>query len=130
MLAIRPATQRFRSKPRRSESTLADDFLAVLRAHRRAPLKIYLGMAAGVGKTVAMLRDGKRLLAEGVDVVCAVVETHGRLATLAETAGIELIPRQTLIYRGVPLEEMDLAAVLRRKPALALVDELAHTNIA
>jgi two-component system sensor histidine kinase KdpD len=64
-----------------------------------------------------------------VDVVCAVVETHGRADTLAETAGIELIPRQTLIYRGVPLEEMDLEAVLRRKPALALVDELAHTNI-
>src|SRR3954471_5545954 len=87
-------------------------------------------MAAGVGKTVAMLRDGKRLLAEGVDVVCAVVETHGRAATLAETAGIELVPRQTLIYRGVPLEDMDLEAVLQRKPALALVDELAHTNVA
>jgi len=107
---------------------LADDFLAVLRARRRAPLKIYLGMAAGVGKTVAMLRDGKRLIAEGVDVVCGVVETHGRQATLAETTGIELIPRQTLMYRGVPLEEMDLEAVLARKPALALVDELAHSN--
>ena len=109
---------------------MADDFLAVLKAHRRAPLKIYLGMAAGVGKTVAMLRDGKRLLAEGVDVVCAVLETHGREATLAESVGIELTPRKTLIYRGVPLEEMDLAAVLSRKPALALVDELAHTNVA
>ncbi|HYQ00525.1 MAG TPA: universal stress protein [Polyangiaceae bacterium] len=109
---------------------MADDFLAVLKAHRRAPLKIYLGMAAGVGKTVAMLRDGKRLLAEGVDVVCAVLETHGREATLAESVGIELTPRKTLIYRGVPLEEMDLEAVLSRKPALALVDELAHTNVA
>jgi two-component system sensor histidine kinase KdpD len=109
---------------------LADDFLAVLKAHRRAPLKIYLGMAAGVGKTVAMLRDGKRLLAEGVDVACAVVETHGRQATLAETVGVELVPRKTLVYRGVPLQEMDLEAVLARRPAVALVDELAHTNVA
>jgi two-component system, OmpR family, sensor histidine kinase KdpD len=109
---------------------VADDFLAVLKAHRRAPLKIYLGMAAGVGKTVAMLRDGKRLLAEGVDVACAVIETHGRQETIAETAGIQLVPRKTLIYRGVPLEEMDLEAILMRKPALALVDELAHTNVA
>jgi len=108
---------------------VADDFLAALKAHRRAPLKIYLGMAAGVGKTVAMLREGKRLLAEGVDVVCGVVETHGRAETAAETQGIELIPRKTLIYRGVPLEEMDLDAVLARKPALVLVDELAHTNV-
>ncbi len=108
---------------------MADDFLAVLKAHRRAPLKIYLGMAAGVGKTVAMLKEGKRLVAEGVDVACAIVETHGRAETIAETQGIELIPRKTLIYRNVPLEEMDLEAVLARKPAVALVDELAHTNV-
>jgi two-component system sensor histidine kinase KdpD len=106
-----------------------DDFLAVLKAHRRAPLKIYLGMAAGVGKTVAMLREAKRLVAEGVDVACAIVETHGRSATLSEIEGVELIARKTLIYRGVPLEEMDLDAVLARKPAVALVDELAHTNV-
>jgi two-component system sensor histidine kinase KdpD len=108
---------------------LPDDFLAVLKAHRRAPLKIYLGMAAGVGKTVAMLREGKRLKAEGVDVVCGVVETHGRSMTLAETHDVELIPRKTLLYRGVPLEEMDLDAILARKPAVVLVDELAHTNV-
>ncbi len=112
-----------------ASESVPDDFLAVLKAHRRAPLKIYLGMAAGVGKTVAMLRDGKRLMAEGVDVACAIVETHGRAATLAETQGIELTPRKTLMYRGVPLEEMDLDAVLARKPAVALVDELAHTNV-
>ena len=108
---------------------MPDDFLAVLKAHRRAPLKIYLGMAAGVGKTVAMLKEGKRLVAEGVDVACAIVETHGRAATLEESQGVELIPRKTLIYRGVPMEEMDLDAVLARKPAVALVDELAHTNV-
>jgi two-component system sensor histidine kinase KdpD len=106
-----------------------DDFLAVLKAHRRAPLKIYLGMAAGVGKTVAMLKDGKRLTAEGVDVACAIVETHGRSATMTETQGVELISRKTLVYRGVPLEEMDLEAVLARRPGVALVDELAHTNV-
>jgi two-component system, OmpR family, sensor histidine kinase KdpD len=106
-----------------------DDFLAVLKAHRRAPLKIYLGMAAGVGKTVAMLREGKRLTTEGVDVVCGIVETHGRAMTLAETQGVELVSRKTLQYRGVPLEEMDLDAILARKPAVALVDELAHTNV-
>ncbi|MEO6598639.1 MAG: universal stress protein [Polyangiaceae bacterium] len=108
---------------------MPDDFLAVLKAHRRAPLKIYLGMAAGVGKTVAMLRDGKRLTVEGVDVACAIVETHGRAATIAETGGVEIISRKTITYRNVPLEEMDLEAVLARKPAVALVDELAHTNV-
>jgi two-component system sensor histidine kinase KdpD len=114
---------------RKVSGPVPDDFLAVLKAHRRAPLKIYLGMAAGVGKTVAMLKEGKRLTAEGVDVACAVVETHGRSETLAEAQGVELIPRKTLIYRSVPLEEMDLDAVLTRRPAVALVDELAHTNV-
>ncbi len=108
---------------------MADDFLAVLKARRKAPLKIYLGMAAGVGKTVAMLKEGKRLIAEGVDVVCAIVETHGRAGTSSETQGVELTPRKTLVYRNVPLEEMDLEAVLARRPAVALVDELAHTNV-
>jgi two-component system sensor histidine kinase KdpD len=106
-----------------------EDFLSILKAHRRAPLKIYLGMAAGVGKTVAMLREAKRIAAEGVDVVCAVVETHGRKETLAELQSIECIPRKTIEYRNVPMQEMDLDAVLARKPAVALVDELAHTNV-
>ncbi|HEY4158591.1 MAG TPA: universal stress protein [Polyangiaceae bacterium] len=106
-----------------------DDFLSVLKAHRRAPLKIYLGMAAGVGKTVAMLKEGKRLAGEGVDVVCGIVETHGRKETLAELEGIALVPRVTLAYHGVPMEEMDLGALTARRPALVLVDELAHTNV-
>ena len=92
-------------------------------------LKIYLGMAAGVGKTVAMLREAKRLLAEGVDVACAVVETHGRKETLAEVAGLELVPRKTITYKAVPLEEMDVDGRARAPPAFALVDELAHTNV-
>ena len=92
-------------------------------------LKVYLGMAAGVGKTVAMLREGKRLQTEGVEVVCGVVETHGRSETIAEVEGLPLVPRRTIQYRGVPLQEMDLDAVLARRPEVALVDELAHTNV-
>ena len=87
-----------------------------------------LGAAPGVGKTYTMLEEGKRLLGEGKDVVVAVVETHGRAATTAMTEGLEIIPRTTVSHRGVELTEMDLAAVLARHPAIALVDELAHTN--
>jgi two-component system, OmpR family, sensor histidine kinase KdpD len=76
-----------------------------------------------------MLREGKRLAGEGVAVVCGIVETHGRKETLAEIAGVDVVPRQTLEYRGVPLEEMDLDAIFARSPDLALVDELAHTNV-
>jgi two-component system sensor histidine kinase KdpD len=86
-------------------------------------------MAAGVGKTVAMLREGKRLQVDGVDVVCGVVETHGRSETISELEGLTVIPRRTIAYRGVPLTEMDLEAVLARGPDVALVDELAHTNV-
>jgi len=105
------------------------DFLKFLRESRDGRFKVYLGMAAGVGKTVAMLREGKRLLAEGVDVVCGIIETHGRKDTLDEQRGLPVIPRKTIQYRGVPLEEMDLEALLERRPDLALIDELAHTNV-
>jgi two-component system, OmpR family, sensor histidine kinase KdpD len=108
---------------------VSDDFLQFLKDTHRGRLKVYLGMAAGVGKTVAMLREGKRLTAEGVNVVCGIVETHGRKDTLTEISGVEVVPRHTLQYRGVPLEEMDLDAVFARKPDLVLVDELAHTNV-
>ena len=96
---------------------------------RSGRLKVYLGMAAGVGKTVAMLREGKRQRDDGIDVVCGVVETHGRNETIAELEGLTVIPRRTIQYRGVPLQEMDLEAVLARRPDVALVDELAHTNV-
>ncbi|MFO0756384.1 MAG: universal stress protein [Byssovorax sp.] len=105
------------------------DFLALLRASRQGRLKVFLGMAAGVGKTVAMLREARRLVAEGVDVVVGVVETHGREDTRRELEGLPLVSRKTLQYRGVPLDEMDLDALLERKPDLVLVDELAHTNV-
>ncbi len=106
-----------------------DDFLRCVKAATQGHLKVYLGMAAGVGKTVAMLREGKRLAAEGVDVACGIVETHGRKETRDEITGIEVVPRQARPYRGVPLEEMDLDALLARHPHVALVDELAHTNV-
>lgn len=95
---------------------------------QRGQLRVLLGAAPGVGKTYTMLEEGKRLLDEGKDVAVAVVETHGRVATTAMTQGLEIIPRTMVSHRGVELSEMDLQAVLVRKPDIALVDELAHTN--
>ncbi|WP_150307528.1 ATP-binding protein [Planctomonas psychrotolerans] len=95
---------------------------------KRGRLRVLLGAAPGVGKTYTMLEEGKRLQSEGVDVVVAVVETHGRAATTAMTEGLEIVPRATVSHRGVTLTEMDLDAVLARRPSVALVDELAHTN--
>lgn len=94
----------------------------------RGRLKIFFGMAAGVGKTYAMLQAAHERKAEGVDVVVGYVETHDRSETAALVQGLEVIPRQQLDYRGTQLQEMDLDALLRRRPQLALVDELAHTN--
>lgn len=95
---------------------------------KRGRLSVLLGAAPGVGKTFTMLEEGRRLLAEGKDVVIGIVETHGRAATAAMTDGIPAVPRARFAHRGVDLEEMDLAAVLARRPKIALVDELAHTN--
>ncbi|MDN4612857.1 DUF4118 domain-containing protein [Leifsonia sp. F6_8S_P_1B] len=94
----------------------------------RGRLRVLLGAAPGVGKTYTMLEEGKRLAGEGTDVVVAIVETHGRAATAAMTAGLEIVPRRSLSHRDVELDELDLDAVLRRAPTIALVDELAHTN--
>ncbi|MFB0834603.1 DUF4118 domain-containing protein [Arthrobacter halodurans] len=95
---------------------------------KRGRLRVLLGAAPGVGKTYTMLEEGHRLRAEGSDVVVAVVETHDRAATASIAEGLEVLPRTTVSHRGVELTEMDLAAVLARKPDVALVDELAHTN--
>jgi two-component system sensor histidine kinase KdpD len=95
----------------------------------RGQLKIFLGAAPGVGKTFEMLSEGAARLREGVDVVIAVVETHGRAETEALVAPFEIVPRRTVDYRGQTLTEMDIDGVITRRPALALVDELAHTNI-
>ncbi|MCL4422106.1 MAG: universal stress protein [Actinobacteria bacterium] len=91
--------------------------------------RIYLGAAAGVGKTVAMLDEGQRRRRRGADVVAALVETHGRSYTQAQLEGIEVLPRKTITYQGATFTEMDLDAVLARNPQVALVDELAHTNV-
>lgn len=95
---------------------------------RRGRLRVLLGAAPGVGKTFAMLEEARRMRADGVDVVIALVETHGRQATAAMAAGLPEVARTQVTHRGVQLEEMDLAAVLERAPEVALVDELAHTN--
>jgi two-component system sensor histidine kinase KdpD len=91
--------------------------------------KVFIGMAPGVGKTCRMLQEGRELLKEGTDVVIGLLETHGRQETARQAEGIEQVPRKRLLYQGVALEEMDVAAVLERRPQLVLVDELAHTNV-
>src|SRR5690242_4614721 len=95
---------------------------------RRGRLRVYLGMAAGVGKTYAMLNEGQRRKARGTDVVIGYVETHGRVLTEQQIGDLEVVPRKHIVYRGVTLEEMDVDAVIARRPQVALVDELAHTN--
>src|SRR5512139_3230063 len=107
----------------------ADTFLRLIRRAGRGRLKIYLGYGAGVGKTYQMLLEGHRLKDEGIDVVVGLVETHGRAETARLIEGLEVVPRRRQEYRGVVLEEMDLDAVLARKPQVALIDELAHTNV-
>jgi two-component system, OmpR family, sensor histidine kinase KdpD len=95
---------------------------------RRGRLRIYLGAAPGVGKTFAMLNEGRRRAGRGTDVVVGFVEPHGRAQTAAQVGELEVVPRRTFTYRGTTLEEMDLDALLARHPDVALVDELAHTN--
>ncbi|MCE5334136.1 MAG: PTS sugar transporter subunit IIA [Desulfobacteraceae bacterium] len=107
----------------------ADSFLRMIRRSQRGRLKIYLGYVAGVGKTWQMLEEAHRIRQEGIDVVVGFVETHGRAETAALIDGLEVIPRRRLEYRGIMIEEMDLDAVLARKPHVVLVDELAHTNV-
>ncbi len=106
-----------------------NSFLRLIRRSRRGKLKIYLGYCAGVGKTYQMLLEGRRLREENMDVVIGYVEPHGRTETIALTDGLETIPRRKVSYRGLDLEEMDVDAVLARRPTIALVDELAHTNV-
>jgi two-component system sensor histidine kinase KdpD len=105
-----------------------EQFLRLIHRQKRGRLKVYLGSAAGVGKTYAMLREGHRLKQQGVDVAIGFVETHGRAETAEQVEGIEVIPPRSIEYRGVTLLEMDLNAILARRPTLCLVDELAHTN--
>jgi two-component system, OmpR family, sensor histidine kinase KdpD len=96
---------------------------------RRGTLRVYLGAAPGVGKTFAMLNEGRRRHERGTDVVVGFVEFHGRALTAAQVGDLEVIPRRTIEYRGATFEEMDLDAILARRPEQALVDEYAHTNV-
>src|SRR5436190_20536471 len=105
-----------------------EHFLALIRQQQRGRLKVYLGFAAGVGKTYEMLQEAQRLKSQGVDLVIGILETHGRPETAALANGVEQVPRRRIEYHGVSLEEMDLDALLARRPTVALVDELAHTN--
>ncbi|QSQ21257.1 universal stress protein [Pyxidicoccus parkwayensis] len=107
----------------------AEDFLELVERGRRGRLKLYIGFAAGVGKTYRMLEEAHALKRRGVDVVLGFVETHGRKETQALVDGLEAVPRKPYTYRDVTVEEMDLDAVLARKPQVAVVDELAHTNL-
>ena len=104
-------------------------FLDLIRRQQRGRLKIYLGFAAGVGKTYDMLQEGNRLRRQGGDAVIGFVETHGRAETMAQLGELERVPCRRIEYRNIMLEEMDLDAVLARRPTVALVDELAHTNV-
>jgi two-component system sensor histidine kinase KdpD len=96
---------------------------------RPAQLRVFLGYAAGVGKTFRMLEEAQQLKRQGKDVVVGYFEPHGRKDTIAKTAGLEMVPRKTVTYRGVTLEEMDTDAIIQRHPAICAVDELAHTNV-
>ena len=106
-----------------------DALLAHAQAEQRGKLKIFLGMAPGVGKTYEMLTAGRKKMRDGVDLVVGIVETHGRKETIALVDGLEVLPRRIVAYQGRELGEFDLDAMLRRRPGIALIDELAHSNV-
>ena len=106
-----------------------DQLLERLRQHDRAKLRVYIGAAPGVGKTYQMLEDGRALKKRGIDVVIGLVETYGRADTEAQIGDLEIVPRRKMPYKGVEIEEMNLDAILARKPQMCIVDELAHTNV-
>lgn len=106
-----------------------ETLLAMLQESERAKLRVYIGAAAGVGKTFRMLEDAHALKKQGVDVVLAAIETHGRAETEAMIGDLERVPLKKIDYKGAVFEELDVASVIERRPAVAIVDELAHTNV-
>jgi len=129
---LRSDSDRFEQlSDRRQESRASDepDFLELVTRRERGKLKLYIGSAAGVGKTFRMLNEAHDLRRRGIDVVIGFIETHGRADTAAQVRDIEVISRQQIQYRGVTLEEMDVDAIVARGPQVAVVDELAHTNV-
>ncbi len=116
-------------EPQQNENRPSPEaLLAEARKEKRGKLKIFLGAAPGVGKTYEMLLAARKKKKDGVDVCVGVVETHGRKETEALIEGLEVLPRQAIEYKGRVLQEMDIDAILKRRPQLVLVDELAHTN--
>jgi two-component system, OmpR family, sensor histidine kinase KdpD len=107
----------------------ADALLARIKERERARLRVYIGAAPGVGKTYQMLQEAHALRASGLDVVIGVVETYGRTETEAQVKDLEIVPRRRVEYRGAVLEEMDVDAIVRRRPKVCVVDELAHSNV-
>jgi len=105
-----------------------EEALELVKKQQKGHLKIFLGYAPGVGKTFTMLNEGNRRLKRGQDVVIGFVETHGRKETEAQIGELEIIPRKKVQYNGIIMEEMDTEAIIKRKPQIVLVDELAHTN--
>lgn len=122
---IHARTRKITAMPKTPEEWLAE----VDTAKRSAVFKLFLGYAPGVGKTYAMLSEGVRRASRGEDVVIGVVESHGRKPILELSSRLETVPRKKLEYKGTVFEEMDVDAILERKPRVALVDELAHTNV-
>jgi len=107
----------------------ADALLAQIKEQERSRLRIYIGAAPGVGKTYEMLQEAHALRARGLDAVVGYVETYGRRETEAQIKDLEIVPRRRIEYRDVTMEEMDVDAIVRRKPQVCVVDELAHTNV-
>ncbi|HEV7842813.1 MAG TPA: universal stress protein [Pyrinomonadaceae bacterium] len=106
-----------------------ESLLAMLSEGEQARLRVYIGAAPGVGKTYQMLEDAHQLKRQGVDIVVAIIETHGREETAELVGGLEHVPMRRIEYRGVTLQEMDTQAVIARRPVIVIVDELAHTNV-
>ncbi|WP_439554225.1 sensor protein KdpD [Flavobacterium macrobrachii] len=104
-------------------------FLDLIQKSRKGKFKIYIGMSAGVGKTFRMLQEAHTLLKKGIDVKIGYIETHNRKETHELLAGLPVIPRRTIFYKGKELEEMDVQAIINLRPEIVIVDELAHTNI-
>jgi len=111
-----------------STSPRPEDFLELLQRARRGRLKLYVGFAAGVGKTFRMLEEAHALRARGVDIVLGFIEPHGRPDTVALVQGLEAVPRRVIEHRGVTVDDMDVDAILARRPNIAIIDELPHTN--
>ena len=113
---------------KRGHKPSPESLLAMVKETEQAKLRIYVGAAAGVGKTYQMLEDAQALRKQGIDIVIGAVETHGRAETAAMVGDLEIIPKKKIPYKGVTLEEMDLATIIERRPEVVIVDELAHTN--